>query len=111
MSAPYTSKYFLRRYLDPPNPPQTPSQQVLGGLGAMFLGKICQDARQIAFEILYYTLIGPTASAGFDGRFDPFEVMAIEGHVGHISRGVNIEDVGQKTVIGYGSIWIHMDPG
>ena len=26
---------LLRRYLDPPNPPQTPSQQVLGALGAM----------------------------------------------------------------------------
>ena len=32
---PYTSKYLLRRYLDPPNPPQTPSQKVLGGLGGI----------------------------------------------------------------------------
>ena len=30
---PYTFKYLLRSYLDPPNPPQTPSQKVLGGLG------------------------------------------------------------------------------
>ena len=32
--SPYTSKYLLRRSLDPPNPPQTPSQKVLGGLGS-----------------------------------------------------------------------------
>ena len=29
----YTSKHLFRRYLDPPNPLQTPSQKVLGGLG------------------------------------------------------------------------------
>ena len=33
---PYTSKYLLRRYLDPTNPPQTPSQKVLGGLGSTY---------------------------------------------------------------------------
>ena len=32
---PYTSTYLLRRYLDPPNPSQTPSQKVLGGLGTL----------------------------------------------------------------------------
>ena len=33
VSIPYTSKYLIRRYLDPPNPPQTPSQKVLGCVG------------------------------------------------------------------------------
>ena len=28
--------YLLRRWLDPPNPPQTPSQRVLGALGFLF---------------------------------------------------------------------------
>ena len=32
-SFPYTSKYLLRRYLDPPNPPNTFSEGTTGGLG------------------------------------------------------------------------------
>ena len=37
LHSPYTSKCLLRRYLDPPNPPQTPSQKVLGGLGSLIM--------------------------------------------------------------------------
>ena len=38
---PYTSKYLLRRDLEPPKSPQTPSQKVLGGLGCVVVCFVC----------------------------------------------------------------------
>ena len=35
-SYPWGSNDLLRRYLDPPNPPQTHSEKVLGAVGYMF---------------------------------------------------------------------------
>ena len=68
---PYTSKYLLRRYLDPPNPPQTPSQEVLGGLRGRKRVPFSPEDGVCCLEI-------PDCSVGVSSQVTPLKVL-LEG--------------------------------
>ena len=44
--------YLLRRHLDPPNPPQTPSEKVLGSLGPVWGQSPCSKVLEVGFQVL-----------------------------------------------------------